>query len=107
MKFPVFCLCIIAFATVSAVHAATPLSLAEAQHLAARDAPQVDAQTAVLRAAEQATIGAGEQSDPKLIVGVDNLPVDGADRFNLSRDFMTMRRIGFMQEFTRDEKLTL
>ncbi len=107
MNFLITRLCIVALAAVSAVHAATPLSLAEAQRLAAHDAPQIDAQAAVLRAAEQATIGAGQQADPKLIVGIDNLPVDGADRFNLTRDFMTMRRIGFMQEFTRDEKLAL
>jgi len=107
MKFPNSCLCVVALIATAAAHAATPLSLAEAQRLAARNAPQVEAQAAVLRAAEQATIGAGQQADPKLIVGVDNLPVGGADRFNLTRDFMTMRRIGFMQEFARDEKLSL
>lgn len=90
-----------------ASHAAAPLSLAEAQRLAATDSPQVDAQTAALRAAQQSRIGAGELSDPKLIVGIDNLPVDSADRFSLTRDFMTMRKIGFAQDFTRSEKLTL
>ena len=91
----------------TASHAAQPLSLAEAQRLAATDAPQVEAQAAVVRAAQQSTISAGERSDPKLILGIDNLPVDTADRFSLTRDFMTMRKIGFMQEFTRDEKLKL
>lgn len=86
-------------------HAA--LSLAEAQRLAAKDAPAVDAQAATLRAAQQSSLSAGELSDPKLILGVDNLPVDTADRFSLTRDFMTMRKIGFMQEFTRSEKLKL
>lgn len=99
-------LIVLAVAT-SAVHAAPPLSLAEAQRLAARDAPQVDAPAAAVRAAQQATISAGQQSDPKLILGIDNLPVDGADRFSLTRDFMTMRKIGVMQEFTRAEKLQL
>lgn len=83
------------------------LSLAEAQRLAAKDAPAVDAQAAMLRAAQQSSLSAGELSDPKLILGVDNLPVDTADRFSLTRDFMTMRKIGFMQEFTRSEKLKL
>ena len=36
--------------------------------------------------------------DPRLIVGVDNLPVTGAEKFSLTRDFMTMQRIGLMQE---------
>ena len=83
------------------------LSLADAQRLAAKDAPQIEAQAAVLRAAQQGAISAGEQADPKLIVGIDNLPVDGTDKFNLTRDFMTMRKIGFMQDFTRSEKLKL
>ena len=92
----------------SFVSQATPmLSLIEAQRIASGDAPQIDAQAASLRAAQQASLGASEQSDPKLIVGIDNIPTDGADRFNLTRDFMTMRKIGVMQEFTRDEKLKL
>ena len=90
-----------------ASYAASPLSLAEAQRIAADDAPQIDAQSAALRAAQQASIGAGELADPKLIVGIDNIPTDGADRFNLTRDFMTMRKIGVMQEFSRDEKRKL
>lgn len=87
--------------------AAATLSLADAQRLAAGNAPQVEAQAAALRAAQQSSVSAGEQADPKLIIGLDNVPADGADRFNITRDFMTMRKIGFMQEFTRDEKLKL
>ena len=90
-----------------ASHAAPMLSLADAQRIAAGDAPQIDAQAATLRAAQLASLGAGELADPKLIIGIDNIPTDGADRFNLTRDFMTMRKIGFMQDFTREEKLKL
>lgn len=87
--------------------AAPLLSLTDAQRIATSDAPQIDAQAAALRAAQQASVSAGELPDPKLIVGIDNIPTDGADRFNLTRDFMTMRKIGVMQDFTRDEKLKL
>ena len=83
------------------------LSLAEAQRLAASNAPQLAAQSAALRAAQQSRIGAEQQADPKLLIGIDNLPVDGADRYSVARDFMTMRKIGFMQEFTPSEKLQL
>ena len=83
------------------------LSLAQAQRLAAKDAPQVDAQAAALRAAQQSSLSAAELPDPKLTLGIENLPVDTADRFNLTRDFMTMRKIGLMQDFTRPEKLKL
>ncbi len=86
---------------------AASLSLTQAQRLAASDAPQLNAQSAALRAMQQSAISADQQADPKLILGVDNLPVDTSDRFNLTRDFMTMRKIGFMQEFTRSEKLKL
>lgn len=87
--------------------AAASLSLAEAQRVATTDAPQLAAQAATLRAVQQSVITATEQADPKLIIGVDNLPVDTSDRFSFTRDFMTMRKIGFMQEFTRGEKLKL
>ena len=88
-------------------HAAPSLSLMDAQRIASGDAPQIDAQAAVLRAAQQISLGAGELPDPKLIVGIDNVPIDGADKFNLTRDFMTMRKIGFMQDFTHAEKRQL
>ena len=100
--------CLFAASLLSAVCNAAPLlSLTQAQRIAARDAPQIDAQAAALRAAQHASVGAGELSDPKLIIGIDNLPLDGADRYNLTRDFMTMRKIGVMQDFTRGEKLRL
>lgn len=89
------------------VIAQAPLSVGEAQRLAAANAPQLQAQAAALRAAESATLSAGEQADPKLIVGVDNVPTDGADRFTFGREFMTMRKIGVMQDFTRSDKLRL
>ncbi len=86
---------------------AKPLSLTEALSIAVRDAPQLAAQHAALRAAQQSAAGAGALPDPKLILGVENVPADTADRWNLTQDFMTMRRIGVMQEFTGSEKLRL
>ncbi|MCY7389797.1 MAG: TolC family protein [Burkholderiales bacterium] len=103
-----FRLSVLAFALATLVRpAAAALSLVEAQRIASGDAPQIDAQAATLRAAQQASVGAGELADPKLILGIDNIPTDGADKYNLTRDFMTMRKIGLMQEFMRDEKRKL
>lgn len=79
--------------------AAFALGFAEAIALAAREAPQLSAARSNLDAARQAAIPAGELPDPKLILGVDNLPIENSDRFSLNRDFMTMQRIGLMQEF--------
>jgi outer membrane protein, heavy metal efflux system len=114
MRFPLFVFFIGAVSSLNSSQssAAPPtlslsLSLAEAQRIAASDAPPLNAQAAALRAMQLSAIGANQQADPKLIVGVDNLPVDTSDRFSFTRDFMTMRKIGFMQEFTRSEKLKL
>jgi outer membrane protein TolC len=48
---------------------------------------------------------AGQRPDPILKAGINNLPINGPDRFSLTNDFMTMRSVGVSQEFTRDGKL--
>ena len=80
------------------------LTLAQAQRIAVERSRQVSAQDASITAAREMAVAAGQLPDPVLKLGIDNLPVDGPDRFSIARDFMTMRRIGVMQEFTRDEK---
>jgi outer membrane protein TolC len=92
-------------ATLSApVFADTPLTLAEAQRLAVTRSQQIVAQDRAGTAAREMASAAGQLPDPVLRFGVDNLPIDTSDRFSLTRDFMTMRKIGVMQEFTRAEK---
>lgn len=83
---------------------AAPLSFNDALALALREAPALAANAAQIEAARQAAIPAGELPDPKLALGIDNLPIEGADRYSLSRDVMTMRRIGLMQEFPNRTK---
>ena len=85
--------------------AAQALSLAGAQAIASREAPSLVAQDAAVRAAREASIAATELPDPRLTLGVENLPLEGGDRFSLTRDFMTMRKVGVMQDFVREEKL--
>lgn len=60
-----------------------------------------DYSTAVSR---EMAITAGQLSEPVLNAGIDNPLVQGADRFSTTRDFMAMRRIGVMQEFTRTDE---
>ncbi|CAN5134972.1 TolC family protein [soil metagenome] len=84
---------------------AAPLTLDEALRLAQERSRQLPAQQASAAAAREMAIAAGQRPDPILKAGINNLPVDGVDRFSLSRDFMTMRSIGVMQEFTREGKL--
>lgn len=75
------------------------LSLADAIALASRETPTLVATAEQLEAARQAAKPAGALPDPRLILGIDNLPVDGPDQYSFSGDSMTMQRIGFMQEF--------
>lgn len=83
---------------------ADPLSFNDALALALRSTPTLAANAAQENAARAAAIPAGELPDPKLAVAIDNLPINTSDRFSLSRDSMTARRIGIMQEFPNQDK---
>src|SRR5258708_16154096 len=77
-----------------------PLTLAETLKLAASQSRQLAAQDAAVAAARQMSVSAGQLPDPVLRLGVDNLPVNGPDRFTPTADFMTMRPLHVIQEFT-------
>src|SRR4051812_7768024 len=85
----------------------TTLSLSDALRIAGDQSPQLAAQRSAIAAAEQGAVSARQLPDPKLFFGVDNLPVTGSDSLSLTRDFMTMRKIGVMQDFPRGEKREL
>lgn len=84
--------------------ASAGLSFDETTLLARDQAPSLMAQRSAVAGAQALKPAAGTLPDPRLIVGVDNLPVSGADKFSLSRDFMTMQRIGLMQEVPNSAK---
>jgi len=92
-----------AFAT-AALAADVPLTLAEAQRRAVDRSQQIVAQDAAVAAARDMAIAAGQLPDPVATLAINNLPVDGPDAWSTNRDFMTMRSIGLMQEWTREEK---
>jgi len=83
---------------------AQTLTFSEALATAAREAPVLRAGTARVDSAQLAAIPAGALPDPSLVLGLDNVPVEGDDRFSTGEDFMTMQRIGLMQEFTNPAK---
>ena len=87
--------------------AGPPLSLAEALRVAVEHSPQLASQRAMVDAAREMAGPAGELPDPKLKLGVENVPTNGADSWSLTRDFMTMSKIGVMQEFPREAKRKL
>lgn len=86
---------------------AQPLTLEEALQIAEAQQPLLAAQQAGIRAAGEAMVAASQLPDPKLKLGLLNVPATGEDAFSLTRDFMTMRMIGVMQEFPRAEKRRL
>ena len=84
-----------------------PLTLAEAQRLADARSERVAAARFAQLAAQELTDAADELPDPVLRMGVDNAPITGTNPLNLNRDFMTMTRVGVMQEITRSDKRRL
>ncbi len=84
-----------------------PLTLGNAQQLAVSRSRQLIAQDMAATASREMAVAAGQLPDPILRAGIDNLPVSGPDRGSLTGDFMTMRRIGVMQELTRNDKRQL
>ena len=90
------------FAATSAV--SQTLTLEDAQRRAVERSRELAARDSAIRSSREMAVAAGQLPDPVLKAGIDNLPVSGEDRFSLTNDFMTMRRIGIMQELTRSEK---
>ncbi|WP_413705074.1 TolC family protein [Pseudomonas sp. Pseusp16] len=80
------------------------LTLDEALRLAENNAPSLTAQDAKIQAASSAAIPAGELPDPKLLLGVQNYPVGGPDRWSIDQDFMTMQMVGVRQEMPNGDK---
>jgi outer membrane protein TolC len=96
-------LAVLCFASL-AIGGDAPLTLVEAQRRAVERSASLTAQNSAIRAAREMAVAAGQLPDPVITVGVDNLPVDGSEAFSFGRDFMTMRKIGVMQELTREAK---
>jgi outer membrane protein TolC len=103
------CIVSLALATCSfaALAQSPPLTLAEAQRRAVERSRELDARELAASASREMAVAAGELPDPVLKLQLQNVPVEGPDRFSLNRDFMTMRSVGVMQEWTRSEKREL
>jgi cobalt-zinc-cadmium efflux system outer membrane protein len=80
------------------------LSFERAQVLAVERAPMLTARQASVDAADQLRLSADQLPDPRLLAGINNLPVTGADRFTVASDPMTMRNIGLMQDVPNGAK---
>ena len=66
---------------------------------------QVEASEQGLSASKDLAVSSAERPDPIAKIGLENLPINGPERFSVQDDQMTMRSIGIMQEITRPSKL--
>ncbi len=83
---------------------AAPLSLGEALELAVQRSQLTRSARAGATSAAEMARAAGQQPDPMLNVGIDNLPATGASRLSTSAEDMTMKRIGISQEWVSADK---
>lgn len=93
-----------ALATAHLLAQPTTLAFDDALRLAEQRSRQLPAQQASASAAREMAVAASRLPDPALKLGLNNLPIDGPDAFSTTRDFMTMRSVGLMQEFTSSDK---
>ncbi len=90
--------------TALAVRAQPVLTFDQALRLAEERSRQLVAHDYAAAAAREMAVAAAQLPDPTLTAGINNLPINGPDRFSLTRDFMTMRSVGVMQQFTGADK---
>ena len=83
---------------------AAPLSFEAALDLATQRSEAARSARAGVASARELSRAAGQLPDPSLRLGLDNLPVTGADGFHTTRDSMTMKRVGLSQEWLSRDK---
>lgn len=82
----------------STAHAQESLSFADAIARAAEDGPTINARRASVEAAEHLIDPAGRLPDPQLSIGLNDVPITGANAGSFTRDDFTMQRVGIMQD---------
>ncbi len=83
------------------------LALRDAQRLAIDRSRSLAGQRLAIAASRDMAVAAGQFPDPVVTLGIENVPAEGSDKFSLTRDFMTMKRVAVMQELTGGEKRRL
>ncbi len=83
---------------------AQPLSLEDALRSGEGQSPRLAAQRSMVSSSEAQVGRAAELPDPRLRLGIENLPVTGEDRFRYGRDSMTAGVVAWSQEFPNSAK---
>jgi outer membrane protein TolC len=86
---------------------AQPLTLDDAVRYALTNQPLLASQEATIEASRQNAVAEAQLPDPRLKLGLNNLPVTGPDQFSTTKDFMTMRSIGIEQVLPAGDKRRL
>lgn len=81
-----------------------PLSLDAAVRSALAHSRGLQASDAAAAGARDMAVAAAQRPDPVLRLSLDNLPLNGPDRFSTTRDFMTMRSVALMQTLPNADK---
>lgn len=85
-------------------HAQAPLSLGEAERLISAQDPAIARFSAQAEALETGAVAAGELPDPRLNLGLLNLPTD---TFRFDQEPMTQAQVGISQAFPAGNTLSL
>lgn len=80
------------------------LSLRSAITAALERSQALAAPAANARAARELAVAAGQRPDPVLRLSLNNVPINGADRWSTTNDFMTMQSVGIMQTLPSQAK---
>ncbi len=87
------CNLVLLLTAVPFAHAAeVTLTLSEAQWRAVERSRQLSAQDSAVTASREMAAAAGQLPDPVFKLGIQDLPVNGPDRFSVERDSFTMRQ---------------
>lgn len=82
----------------------TGLTLDAALDQATNRSAAIQASQASVLASTHAAVRADQLPDPMLKAGIDNLPLNGPERYSLTQDFMTTRYVGIEQEWVSSDK---
>jgi outer membrane protein TolC len=86
---------------------APSLTLDAALQAAAERNTAIQAAQASVDASAQSIVSAGQLPNPKLMAGIDALPINGDQGFTVGQNILTMRRIGIEQEWVSSRKRAL
>jgi len=89
---------------VTSAQAEEPLTLAETIQLATQNQPLLQSLDDAAASSRQAAIAEGQLPDPKVKLGVINLPVTTSDALRYNRDDQTMVNVGIAQDMTPRKK---